>query len=145
MNIYKQLTAGEQLLSEFKPFYATSRRILRYEEKAGAPAIKELPYYRLDSIEMVRTPRHNLMMTGTAVVIGALLATFMGLIAFTTIPAIVIGLAVLFYGGAGKEGYYQLHIRNADRNEERLWRVKYEGSGTFIATLRSIIGDMPDF
>ena len=145
MGIYSQLMPGEELLSEFKPFYATSRRIIRCREKSSGLEIVELPYARLDSIEMVRTPQHRLMMSGTVIVIGALAATALGLIRFMTIPAIIVGIGVVIYGGIGQEGYYQLHIRNAARGEEKVWRIKFVGSGSFVATLRSVIGQMPDF
>ena len=145
MSIHDRLMPGEDILSEFKPFYATSRRILRYREKPSGVEFNELTYDRLETIEMVRTPRHNLMISGTLIVIAALTADAIGAIRFTTFPAVIIGIAVVIFGGLGKEGYYQLHIRRADRGEERAWRIKFAGSGSFVATLRSVIGEIPDF
>ncbi len=136
---------GEEILSQFESFYATSRRVIHYRQKSRGEEFRELSYHRLASIETIKTPRHNLMMSGTVIIISAILLTYVGLIFVTSIPVFLIGLFLIIYGGFGKEGYYQLHIYDAARGEERPWRVQYWGSSHFIATLRGIIGELPDF
>ncbi len=145
MGVYDHLMAGEEMLSQFDPFYATSRRVIRYVQKPTREEFLELPYARLTSIETIKTPRHNLMIAGTAVIIGAVFLFLTLFVVITLLPAIIMGLAMIIYGGMGKEGYVQLHIHGATSGEERPWRVKWQGSGSFIATIRSVIGQMPDF
>jgi hypothetical protein len=66
-------------------------------------------------------------------------------IPISSIFAIVVGAGFLFVGFKGKPGYFQINARDMPQEAERYWQVDYERSGSFIATLRSVMGDMPDF
>ena len=45
----------------------------------------------------------------------------------------------------GKTGYFQLMAHDMPKPAEKYWQVEYNRSGNFIATVRSIIGQVPDF
>ena len=93
-----------------------------------------------------------------------------GFIFITFIPALMGGAALLALGARGKLGYYQLHIRKtstatptaleANRGttirtfmqslglttpaEEARWRLDYAKAGSFLATIRTVIGELPE-
>lgn len=144
MDIQAHLSPSEKILSEFKPFYATSHRVIRMTpgDTATGAQLLEIPYHELTSVELMRRPNHPMMMMGTAMIaIGIFLATIPFV---TSIFAILAGVAVLAIGARGKLGYYQLHARGMPPEAERLWQVDYHRAGSFIATVRSAIGQLPD-
>ena len=161
MSVQDNLMPGEQILSECKPFYATSRRIIRYDERAARQPMAEVAYQQLASVELMRTPSHPVMVMGTIIFLVAVFLTFSGIIVITSIPAMLAGAALLALGAKGKFGYYQLHfhstrsameyearpewwgssLRNLMENmglstpkEKALWQLDYATAGSFIAT-----------
>ena len=144
MALEEHLLPDETITSQHGPFYATPRRIIRYTQTPEAEQVHELPYTRLSGMELVKLPRHRLMIMGTVVAIGgAFVGLTWGLI-FTTIIAIPGGIAMVIVGGIGREAYYQLQAHNMTKEEEHLWRVDYRHSQHFINTLHTILGDRPD-
>ena len=164
------LTPGEQILSECKPFYATSRRIIRFDDRAPDEPMAEISYDQLTAVELMRKPGHRMMVLGTAAIVSALFLTAIGFIFITSIPVLIIGVALLVVGARGKLGYYQLHIRrtvqptprtpnpNLDTtvrtlmetfglrtpDEEARWRLDYRKAGSFIETIRTVMGHLPE-
>ncbi|MBI2887875.1 MAG: hypothetical protein HYY02_11785 [Chloroflexi bacterium] len=133
MTVLDQLTPGEEILARCEPFYATTHRVLRADDSQGAATL-ELPYIRLQSVELVRQPSHRLMTAGTALaILGFLLWYFLGLV--TSFLAVMAGIGVLVYGAQGREAYYQLRTYQMAPNEERRWRIPYRGSMDFIVTV----------
>ena len=157
---------GEKILSECKPFYATSRRIIRYDERAQGHRIAEIAYDQLTAMELMRKPNHTMMILGTLGILATLFLTATGFIFVATLPALVGGAVLLFVGARGKLGYYQLYIRKTTtgpeanwaigtsafldflglktRTEEALWRLDYLKARSFIATIRNVIGELPE-
>ncbi len=154
MALMDHLKDGEDVVARVGPFYATSRRVLRYEPapqgKEPAPRGKEkeqlpeLPYSRLSRIELVRPPNHPMMIGGTVMALGGLFLTFfVGL--FTPMLAVPVGIGVIILGGtgAGKPRYFQLHSAGATKLEQALWRIPYHGSMDFIAAVGTRAGNKP--
>lgn len=73
MSIRDHLRQGEAIISDHNPFYATSHRVIHYEEKDGGEELLELPYSRLTSVEVVKLARHKVMIAGTMMVIGGVI------------------------------------------------------------------------
>ena len=170
MSLQDVLTPGEKVLSECRPFYATSRRILRYDEGQGGGRVEELAYHDLAGVQVIRRPSHPMMIVGTLAVLSALYLATTRFIAVTAFPAALAGGALLFIGARGRLGYYQLHTRKAasaafDETqggwrdlagkamevlglrappEEARWRLDYSNGGSFIATLRTVVGELPE-
>lgn len=145
LNIYNHLASTEKLLSSFGPFHATSSRLLRLDPANGASRghLLEIPYSQLVSIKLMRNANHPMLLTGTLIIIlGFLLIPFL---VFSSAFIILLGGVFLFLGMKGKAGYFQIYARDMPRQAERYWQVQYERSGSFIATIRSVIGEMPDF
>jgi hypothetical protein len=145
VDIQAHLSPSEKILSEFKPFYATSHRIIRVApgDAGSRTRLLEIPYHQLTAVELMRRPNHPMMIIGTIMTaIGLYLATVPFI---TSIFAILAGAAVLAIGARGKLGYYQLHASGMPPEAERFWQVDYQRSGSFIATVRSAIGQLPDF
>jgi hypothetical protein len=92
---------------------------------------------------MVRRPNHGVLALGTVLIILGLLLSMV--LFFSTILVIIMGAVFLYIGARGKPGYYQLYARDMPKHAERYWQVEYNRSGNFIATVRSAIGQMPDF
>lgn len=144
MPVESHLGLNEKLISRCHPFYATSKRLIRYQTRKGQEQVYQLPYDSLSSIELVQRPSHRMMMAGTGMtILGAILAA-MGL--FTSILALIAGIGVVAYGGMNRPSCYQIRARDMPKVEEGRWRIdlNLRASGAFIATLRTIIGERPE-
>ena len=144
-NIHSHLASSERLLSSFGSFHATNYRVLRLDPPEGPTKgrLLEIPYHRLISVDLVRRANHPLLVLGTVMVLlGLFIMPVLPVSALLTLP---IAGGVLFMGARGKPGYFQLYTHDMPKREEGLWRVEYERSGNFVATLRSAIGQMPEF
>ena len=140
MSIQDHLRQGEAIISDHNPYYATSFRVIHYLEKDGNEELSELSYSRLTSVEVVKLARHNVMIAGTMMVIGgAILAATWGLIGSWL--SIIAGIGVVIYGGIGREAYYQFRAEDMDKEEEAKWRLAYWGSGSFVRTVKTAIGE----
>lgn len=140
MSIRDHLRQGEAIISDHNPYYATSYRVIYYEEKDGNEELSELPYSRVTSVEVVKLARHNVMIAGTMLVIGgAILAATWNLIGSWL--SIIAGIGVVIYGGIGREAYYQFRAEGMDKEEEARWRLAYWGSGSFVRTVQTVMGD----
>lgn len=140
MSIRDHLRQGEAIISDHNPYYATSYRVIYYEEKDGSEELSELPYSRVTSVEVVKLARHNVMIAGTMLVIGgAILAATWNLIGSWL--SIIAGIGVVIYGGIGREAYYQFRAEGMDKEEEAKWRLAYWGSGSFVRTVQTVMGD----
>lgn len=168
MSLQDYLMPGEKILSECKPFYATSRRIMRYDEREGGGPT-ELAYQQLAGVELIRKPNHPMIILGLLCIFAAVLLTMAGLIFFTSALALIGGGVLIVLGVRGTLGYYQLRTRQSDRpigqpletslgasflmlmeslglrtpDEEARWRLEYQKAGSFIATVRNITGELP--
>lgn len=140
MSIRDHLRQGEAIISDHNPFYATSYRVIHYEERDGNEEIQELPYSRLTSVEVVKLARHRVMIAGTMMVIGGVIMA-VTLVFITSWLTIIAGIGVVIYGGIGREAYYQFHAEGMDKEEEARWRLAYWGSGSFVRTVQTVIGD----
>ncbi len=170
MSLQDVLIPGEKVLSECKPLYATSRRIIRYDEGPGAEPMAELAYHQISGVQVRQQPSYFMMVFGALCLISALYLTLLGHIFITALPALVIGVVLMFFGAQGKFRYYQLRLRNVpppvttepETNwdttvrpfmesigvmtpaYEALWRLDYHSGGSFIATIRTVIGHLPE-
>ena len=166
------LTPGEKILSECKPFFATSKRIIRFDEDPMGARVAELSYQQVTAVQLTRKPSHPMMAMGTAAFLCGLFLFSSGFLIITGIPAMIAGIAMLAMGARGSVGYYQLHVQDgsvaADRSDqqdigwgptvngiidflglrspsgEALWRLDYVRARSFIATIRTVKGDLPD-
>ena len=169
-SIHSILVPGEKILSECRPFYATSRRIIRYDERSPGDQVSEVDYQQIIAVEIIRKPSHPTMLLGTLCVLGAIFLGTTGIIIVTAVPAAIGGIALLILGARGKLGYYQLHIRKqaapattgSDRDpgstmvsfmesvglrtppDQLRWRLDYYHGGSFIATVRNVLGELPE-
>jgi hypothetical protein len=160
---------GEKVISECKPFYATSKRIIRYDEGAQSQPVAEIGYHQLAAVELMRKPSHPMMALGTLCILAAIFLAASSIIIVTAIPALIVGVVLLAIGARGNLGYYQLRIRETHRAthqalgasqgsaintlieslglrtppEEARWRVDYARAGSFLATIRVITGELP--
>ena len=140
MSIRNHLRQGEAIISDHNPFYATSHRVIHYEEKDGNEKLQELPYSRLTSVEVVKLARHKMMIAGTMMVIGGVIMA-VTLLFITSWITIIAGIAVVIYGGIGREAYYQFHVEGMNKEEEARWRLAYWGGGSFVRTVQTVMGD----
>jgi hypothetical protein len=144
-NIYDHLEPSEKLISSFGPFHATSYRVLRLDPVNGPSRghLLEIPYSQLASVKLVQRPNHPLLIMGTVVIILGLFMT--QALVFSSVLSLIVGGLFIFVGARGKPAYFQIYAHNMPQQAERYWQVRYERSGSFIATVRSVIGEMPDF
>ena len=134
------LRQDERIVSSFGPYHATSSRILLCLDGDSGPVLHEIPYSRLERIEEVRLASHRLMILGATAAIGGFVSSFsLGL--FSPIMAGIAGVAMIIYGGIGKPGYYQIRARGMADAELPLWQLRHRGAGSFIASVRVIVGD----
>ncbi len=139
-DIRSHLRSGETIISDHRPFFATSQRVILIQNHH--PRVVEIPYQTLSSIELVKEPLHKLMIAGTLMIIGGGILTTV--VYITSWFAIIIGCGSLVYGAIGRKSYYQLNTDRMTDEEELLWRLPYWGSGSFIRTIRRIVGDQSD-
>ena len=142
MSVRDHLLGGEYILAQSPPLYVTTHRLIRYEEGPGGEEISHYPRERLESVEQERSPDHRIMILGTVVVLGGVYLLTLGFI--TSVLAIGVGVAGIFYGSTRGESYYQLHIHGVAQEEKARWQVGYRGSGRFIRTLHEILGEPPE-
>ena len=138
MGIREHLRHEETIISDHHPYYATSQRVIHYQEIDGREELWELTYARLTSVEVVKLPRHKMMIAGTMLIIGGAVMSTIGFI--TSWLAILAGIGAIVYGGIGREAYYQLHANGMTKEEAARWRLVYWGSGSFIRTIRTVTG-----
>ena len=169
-SIHSILVPGEKILSECRPFYATSRRIIRYDESSPREQVSEVDYQQITAVEIIRKPSHPTMLLGTLCVLAALFLGTTGFLIVTAVPAAIGGIALVILGARGKLGYYQLHIRkqaapvatdpDGDLGstmvsfvgslglrtppDQLRWRLDYYQAGSFIATVRNVLGELPE-
>ncbi len=139
MNIRGRLRYGETVISDHHPYYATSQRIILYQEIEGREELYELPYARVTSVDVVKLPRHKMMVAGTLLIVGGAIMSSYGFI--TSIPAILAGIGALVYGGIGREAYYQINANGMSKEEAVKWRLVYWGSGSFVRTVQTVLGE----
>ena len=134
MTVFDHLTPGEEVLARFEHFYATTHRVLWWASQPQGEAVQELPYGRLQAVELVRLPNHRLMASGTALaILGFLLWIFLGLV--TPFLVVAAGIGLILYGAQSKEAYYQLRSYQMPPQEEAHWRIPYRGSMDFIVAV----------
>jgi hypothetical protein len=144
MGIREQLRPGETIISDHDPFYATSQRVIHYEEKGGKEELWDLSYARLTSVEVVKLPRHQIMIAGTLMIIGGAIMAATQLF-FTSWFPILAGVGAIIYGGIGREAFYQLHANGMTKEEAARWRLAYWGNGSFIRTIRTVTGERREY
>lgn len=127
------LMEDESILSSFPPFYATNRRILRCETTGNHEEVHDLFYHRIESVELVRQPRHGLAIGGVVIAFLGIVIWMMGFI--TAIPSILLGVGLIFWGARGREGYYQFRGYQMPPDELARWQVRFRGSAGFIMTV----------
>jgi hypothetical protein len=138
MGIKEKLRHEETLISDHQPFYATSQRVIHYEEKDGREELWELSYSRVTSVQVIKLPRHKMMIAGTLMIVGgAILST---IVFITSWLAIIVGVGAIIYGGMGREAFYQIHANGMTKEEVARWRLAYWGNGSFIRTILTAIG-----
>ena len=138
MGIRGRLRHEETIISDHHPYYATSQRVILLQEIDGREELWELPYARLTSVEVIKLPRHRMMIAGTLMIVGGAIMSTIGY--FTSGLAILAGIGAIIYGGIGREAYYQLHADGMTKEEAARWRLAYWGSGSFIRTIRTVTG-----
>ena len=138
MGIRGRLRHEETIISDHHPYYATSQRVILLQEINGREELWELPYGRLTKVEVIKLPRHKMMIAGTMMIVGGAIMSSIGY--FTSILALLGGICAIIYGGIGREAYYQLHANGMTKEEAARWRLVYWGSGSFIRTIRIVTG-----
>jgi hypothetical protein len=141
--VHSQLDAGERIVSDFGPYYATSKRVLLYADTRRGALLRELPYSRIASIDLVNGRDHRMMVLGVFLAILGLMLTFVwGLI----LPLLIFPFSffALGVGLMGKPAFYQLRGTVMSPQELQEWQVSYRGAGSFIASIRTIMGEVPD-
>ena len=139
MSIRDKLRAQESIMSDHDPFYATSERIVYYKNLDGREEFSYIDYSRLESVEIIKEPNHKALVAGTLLIVGGAImaATLQYLTAW---PAIIFGVGAMIYGGIGRESHYQILASNMTNEESSMWRLPYWGSGSFIRTIKTVVG-----
>lgn len=133
MAVRDHLLEDEMILSQCAPFYATNRRILRSVTTNAREEVHELPYYRIESVELLREPRHKLALAGVVMAFSGVIMWMIGYI--TSIPVMAVGVGMIVWGARGREGYYQFRGYQMPPEELARWRVPFRGSAGFITTV----------
>ena len=142
MNVRDHFLPDEYLLAESAPFYVTTHRLIRYDERPMGNELIHYPRERLASVEQMRTPNHKLMIIGTVVTLGGVYLLIIGFV--TSVLAIAGGIVGIVYGSMQGEGYYQIRIHGLSEEETLRWRVSSRGTGRLIRTLREALGEYPE-
>ena len=170
LNLEGVLLPGEKILSECKPFYATSRRIIRYDRGMRRPRVESIDYEEITSLGLVRKLSHPMMILGTLAILAAVFLSAGGFLFFTSILALIVGVGLLMLGARGNLGYYRLNLRKPPgplpdpseatwattmrgfmesvglmaSEDQGKWCLDYYRAGSFIATIRIIVKDLPE-
>ena len=91
------------------------------------------------SVELVREPDRSLQTKGVlAGILGMILWFVIGLI--TSALMVILGVILILVGSKGKEAYYILRSDRLDAKEQERWRIPFQGSMDFIATIGTMTG-----
>ena len=141
MSLMNFLSAGEEVLSQHGPFYATNSRVIHYErDQGGEEKIRSLPYSSIETVETVSKPRYRHMALGAALAIFS--APLFYFLVISAIAILILGLGLVVYSLKEYEAYFQIHARNLTPEEFKQWRLPREGSGQLAVTIRRMIGDV---
>ncbi len=138
-NLDDLLSSGERLVSSFRPYHATSRRVILVNERRGERRVHELPYMTLESITEVRKSNTKQVVLGMTIAVAGVLTIFAWYLIVPVI-AVIIGTVVAFQGTIGRPAYYQLRGRGMKGRELRRWQVMHYGAGSLIASISTITG-----
>ncbi len=142
LKVAESLEDGERIVSSFGPYFATSRRILLYLERARGLIIRELAYESLNDIRSVNRANHLLLLAGVMLVIISFFSMpILGV--FLPLAGAGLGAYFLILGSVGRPAYYQIEAEDILPQEQWLWQIRHQGSGSFIATIRIILGKDP--
>ena len=142
LKVAESLDEGERIVSSFGPYFATSRRILLYLERARGLVVRELAYEALNDIRSVNKANHLLLLAGIMLVVVSFFSMpILGV--FLPLAGAALGAYFLILGSVGRPAYYQIEADGILPQEQWLWRIKHRGSGSFIATIRIILGKDP--
>ena len=140
MPLMRHLSYGEEIVAQAQGFYATTSRVIRYQEtEDGQESVRSLPYSSLETVRVVRKPRYKYLLLGGAMAVLSAPMFYWLVISGTVM--LIVGLALAVYSLKEYEAYYQLHARHMTTEEFELWRIPREGSGLLVAEIRRIIGD----
>ena len=142
LKVVESLGKDERIVSSFGPYFATSRRILLYMDRARGLLVRELSYESLSNIRSVNKANHLVLLAGIGLVIASLFSMpILGV--FLPLAGAALGAYFLILGSVGRPAYYQIEAEGILPQEQWLWRINHRGSGSFIATIRIILGKEP--
>ena len=121
----EHLIDREVVLASHGAFYATDRRIIRYEAKGDRERVEAIPYDQLDGIVRIVAPRVQTVVLGALVVLLSLLVGPEGVaqIIFTSL-----GVAGMLAGFLNRRTYVEFRCAALDTSTQRRWRVADRGS-----------------
>ena len=121
----EHLIDREVVLASHGAFYATDRRIIRYEAKGDRERVEAIPYDQLDGIVRIVAPRVQTVVLGALVVLLALLVGPEGVaqVIFTSL-----GVAGMLAGFLNRRTYVEFRSAALDTSTQRHWRVADRGS-----------------
>ena len=116
----EHLLDREVVLASHGAFYATDRRIVRYEVKGDRERIEAITYDQLDGLVRIVAPRVQTVVLGALVVLLALLVGPDGVaqVIFTSL-----GLAGMLAGFLNRRSYLAFRSAALDPATQRRWRV----------------------
>ena len=164
MPIENYLIQGEEILAKAGIFYATNKRLIRYQKHLLNEEFDDIPYAHLSSIGVARNSRRGLIWTsitiislvltslGTLAILAPILKSISGLIGGGTqlgfnlgplIPIHLVGLALgvllLVLAISLPNSYIQFRAPGSNKEAEarfRLIRAKREAKQNLLRTIR---------
>lgn len=136
MAIQDHLTSGENILAQIGKYYATEKRLIRYEKGVFSEDLSDLAYSHISSVNLISRLQFPML-----IVIGAIMA-ILGIIIgkdFGTL-ILIVGILVAIVGVILKDAYYQFLAPGIMGKEAEKWRIynpKSTDATEFIKIVRN--------
>lgn len=88
MPLESYLTEGETILTQEGNFYATNKRLIRYQKHLIGEEFDDIPYSHLSSVGLIRKPRRGLIKAGKIIIIVVLISLLILAIISAVLPVI---------------------------------------------------------
>ncbi len=117
MPIEDHLTIGENILAQDGKYYATDKRIIRYEKGIFSEDLSDLAYSHISSINLISRFRYPIL-----ILIGAII-TVLGIIIGKDSLMLIVGILFAIAGVLLKDAYYQFLAPGIIGKEAEKWRI----------------------
>jgi hypothetical protein len=121
MSVHDYLTKDENILARCNKYYATEKRVIKYEKSLSGEKMDDLVYSHISSLSLSTHVRGGLIFLG-------IILLLIGLFSFDAASESasflsLLGIVAIVCGIIFKKAYYQFRGSGISAGEEKKWRI----------------------